>query len=745
MLIDTRTKSRAYRRHQKQGLWKALRFCAFFCLDLASLATLCRGLLKSTGRPRRWALIPTLGSSLFYSYCIAAETVSYEVDIRWGRVNFTGKNVSAITLNDSIPAPTLTAAVGDIFRVKFVNHMDVETSVHWHGVLLPNDQDGVPYLTTQPIAANSEFTYEFPVIHHGTYWYHSHTGLQEQRGLYGALVFHPEEELVKTDEDQVLVFSDWTDENPHRVLRNLKRDDDYYALKKDKVQSWDQVLSQGMQAVKNRLNANLARMGPMDLSDVGYDAFLVNGKKQIELGNTGQGARVRLRLVNASASSYLNIRFAGGPMQIIAADGVDVEPLLVNELNIALAETYDVIVSPPDNYQYELRASSTDGSGYSSTWIGSSAGTEQRIYSGDYEPPNPYLMDHNAHRMDTSEDHSDQAMDHSMHVATGRETSPKSQPQKSLGHYKNLRALVPVPEADRPVRDLLLRLTGSMDGYRWSFDDVPLSRADRILISRGERVRFILQNETMMNHPIHLHGHFFRVLTDQGEYSPIKHTVNVPNMQTVVIEFDADAEKDWMFHCHNLYHMKAGMSRVLRYDDYRGDQSLPSTIGKVMSMDNMYWSFADIGLQSNKTEISAWAFNNSHEWVLDAEYDWDDLFELEASFAYRFDRFTQAYAGIDIEREKHLSNVETEALAVAGIRYLLPLMIDSDLRVDDEGDLRVELGSELQLTKRTALEWFWNTDEEHGISWHYEFNKKLALTLSTDSEFDAGAGLEFRF
>ncbi len=219
---------------------------------------------------------------VFGSQAIASGSVSYTVNIQQSDVNFTGKDIPAITLNNSIPGPILEADVGDIFRVKFINHMDVETSIHWHGVLLPNDQDGVPYLTTQPIAPHSEFTYEFPITHHGTYWHHSHTGLQEQRGVYGALVFHPEQELMESDHDQVLVFSDWTDENPNHVLRNLKRDDDYYSLKKDKVQSWDQILSYGLAAVKNRVNSSLMRMGPMDLSDVGYDAFLVNGQRQIE-------------------------------------------------------------------------------------------------------------------------------------------------------------------------------------------------------------------------------------------------------------------------------------------------------------------------------------------------------------------------------------------------------------------------------------------------------------------------------
>ena len=331
------------------------------------------------------------------------------------------------------------------------------------------------------------------------------------------------------------------------------------------------------------------------------------------------------------------------------------------------------------------------------------------------------------------------------HAASEIETQQTRASQPSLGHYQNLRSLTPMDNhGHRPTREVPLRLTGSMDGYRWSFNDTPLSAADRILISRGERVRFVLQNETMMNHPIHLHGHFFRVITDEGEYSPIKHTVNVPSRQTLVIEFDADEAKDWMFHCHNLYHMKSGMSRVVRYDDYQGDTRLPSTVGKVMSSDNRYWAFADLGIASNVTELSAWVYNNRHEWDLDAEYDWDDLAELEASYAYRFTNFTQAFIGVDSERH----DGTTETLAVAGVRYLLPGMIDSELRIDEEGDLRVELEAEIRLAKHIELEWHWNTDgeeNEYGAHLSYEPTKRWAITANADSDFDAGVGVEIRF
>lgn len=722
-----------------------------------------------------------------------AEVVSYEIDINQTTVNFTGQDVTALTLNGGIPAPTIEANEGDTLRVTFHNRLDTEASIHWHGVLLPNDQDGVPYLTTQPIAAYSSFTYEYPVTHHGTYWYHSHTGFQEQRGIYGAIVFHPEEERVDADIDQVLVLSDWTDENPEQVLANMKRDHDYYGLKKDSVQSWWRVLQHGQEAVVNRLQANWMRMGTMDISDVGYDAFLVNGNPTTEVVAM-PGQQVRLRLVNASASSYFHLSFAGGPMQIVAADGVDVQPMWVNSLMMATAETYDVIVSAPAHNRYELRATANDGTGFSSTWIGMHG---NQVFAEDYQPPNPYLVSHTDHDMSSvtheemggmdmsnpgnmpmaedehagmdhsTMDHSSmgamgdmdmpaveampmttgsaESMDHSAmnHGAMNEPLVSMDGVQETLGHYQNLRAVEPTSfDPALPTREVLLRLTGSMDGYRWQFNDTPLSEADRILIRRGEVVRFVLQNETMMSHPIHLHGHFFRVITDSGEYSPLKHTVNVPSMQTVIIEFAANEEKDWFFHCHNLYHMMTGMARVIRYDDFEGDPSLPGTMEtSVMSEDNRMWSFANVGLFSNFGEVYAWSFNDKHEWTAEIEYDWEEETEAELQYRYRWSRFLQSYAGIDYQNEPG----EKETLGVAGFHYLLPGLIESEWRIDSEGNTRLQLESEIQLTSHTEFRWKWNTDDDWRLALEYELNKEVVLTLVNDKHFDFGAGIEIRF
>ena len=400
---------------------------------------------------------------------VEASLVEYEFDINYQTVNFTGENVRAMSVGGSIPAPTIEATVGDTLRVTFHNKMDVESSIHWHGILLPNDQDGTPYMTTSPIRAGESFTYEYPIIQHGTYWYHSHTQLQEQRGVYGSLVFHPKDvEKHKADHEYVAVLSDWTNENPKQVLHNLKKDGDYYALKKDSVQSWLKVLQYGPEAIKNRLNSSWTRMGPMDVSDVGYDAFLLNGKQESTLEGLQGGETVRLRIINASASSYQYVEFSGGPMTIVAADGMDIKPKEVDRLKISVAETYDVLVRlPDDNMAYEFRASSEDGTGYSSLWLGEG----HKMTAHTIEKPNPFLTNHSMNGMDMGDmkmdniggvDHS--KMGHAMPASNGN--------IRMMSEYDGLRSLekttLPV---DNPDREVELELTGNMERYVWSFNN----------------------------------------------------------------------------------------------------------------------------------------------------------------------------------------------------------------------------------------------------------------------------------
>lgn len=505
---------------------------------------------------------------------ITAKLVEYDLTIDYLDVDYTGNKIRAMAINGQIPAPRIEAQIGDTLRVTFHNKMDVDTSIHWHGILLPNEQDGVPYLTTPPIKAHSSLTYEYPIIHSGTYWYHAHTHFHEERGLYGALIFYPEQKSYEVDQEYPVVLSDWIDEKPHKVLSNLKRDGDYYMLKKGTVQSWLGIFMNGPKALKNRFNLSWMRMNAMDISDIGYDAFLVNGKRKSFL-QADPGQQICLRIINAASASYFHVEYAGGLMKVVALDGVDIEPFEIDKFLIAIAETYDVIVTvPEDGKAYELRASSEDGRGYSSLFVGQG----DPVYAPLYPRPNLYLRKFKHHGMhkkshNDHEQHSMKSSEKDMHTMDHKQYEKKSHEQKDLSdpqlnYYKGIRALVPTNFSEQhPVRELELRLTGNMERYMWGINNRPLSEVDKILVKKGEVIRFKLINQTMMHHPMHLHGHFFRVLNDQGEYSPLKHTVSVPPMDEVTIEFLASEDKDWFFHCHNLYHMMAGLSRIVSYKD----------------------------------------------------------------------------------------------------------------------------------------------------------------------------------
>lgn len=675
---------------------------------------------------KAWVFI--LGVMLLGPSLVLAKVVEYQLNVDYKMVNFTGKLVQALSVGGTIPAPTLEATVGDTLRVTFHNKMDVETSVHWHGILLPNDQDGVPYLTAPPIKAGASFTYEYPVVHHGTYWYHSHTGLQEQRGIYGALVFHPKEgEKVEADHELVVVLSDWTDENPNKVMHNLKKSDDYYALKKDSVQSWLKVLQHGSKAIKNRFNGAWMRMGPMDISDVAYDAFLANGQKQYKLPTIKAGESVRLRLINAAASSYFNVAYAGGALTIVAADGVDVMPFDVKRQRMAIAETFDVIVTVPSDGAYEFRATSQDGTGYSSVILGKGKLKSAPIIA----KPDLLMVDHALHgEGDMSE------MDH---AAMGHTMTMDSASPSLMTEYELLRSLTPTRfNPENPKRTVNLALTGDMERYAWSFNNKVLSENSQIMISRGETVQFVLENTTMMAHPLHLHGHFFRVLNGQGDYSPLKHTVNVPALQTVTIEFLANEEKDWFFHCHNLYHMKSGMTRVVSYE---ATSELNQDYLSNMYSDRHWYYFADTAVQSHfaggelRAENTRNAFNVDYDWNYDGEY------EVEMTYERSFNRFFELYVGGEFENEDN----DVENMAIVGMHYLLPLLIEADLRIDSDGDGRLAIGSELQLSNRASFEWDANTDDEYRLQLDYEINKTISLVGSRDDQYGWGLGIKAKF
>ncbi|MBX9851310.1 MAG: multicopper oxidase domain-containing protein, partial [Cytophagaceae bacterium] len=307
--------------------------------------------------------------SLFINIChfSSASVVEYHLYVKDTMVNLAGKNRHAIAINGSIPAPTLHFIEGDTAVIMVHNLMKMETSIHWHGVLVPNKEDGVPNLTTIPIKAGKTYTFTFPLIQSGTYWYHSHTMLQEQSGLYGSIVIHPRNEKYKLKE-YVLVLSDWTNENPHQVLRYLKRGGEWYSIKKGALQSYGEAIASGY--LKDKLKQDWKRMPAMDVADVYYNKFLMNGQEKSYFKDAKPGEIVRLRIINGSASSYFNLQYAGGNMQVMSADGINVVPFPVNKLEIATAETYDVLITIPESGAAELRATALDVTGYASGFFG---------------------------------------------------------------------------------------------------------------------------------------------------------------------------------------------------------------------------------------------------------------------------------------------------------------------------------------------------------------------------------------
>ncbi len=726
-----------------------------------------------------------------------AAVVEYDLTIARQEVNITGKPAQGMTINGGIPGPTLRFKEGDTARIRVHNNMSVGTSIHWHGLLVPPNMDGVPYISFPPIAAGATFTYEFPIRQSGTYWYHSHTNLQEQSGVYGPIVIEPRQKRFHADRDYVVLISDWTDENPHTVLRTLKRGSEWYSTQKGSGQSIFGAARLGM--LGSYFKRELQRMPPMDIADVAYDRFLANGKPESAL-SARPGETVRLRIIDGSATTYFHLEFAGGLMQVIGSDGQDVQPFEQKRFLIGVAETYDVLVRMPAAGAYEFRATAHDGSGYASVWIGSG----KRHPASDIPKPNLYHdMGHFSLRhifaltpagsmglsdrevqagtfdkpgmMHMGGMHGMESMDHGgpsvplpsqtsrigkqygtdfgflaadvsarKNLAVDGMTSERPWPP-----YDKLRSIKPTAfAADKPVRAIRLTLDGDMDRYVWLLNKKPLSESDSIHIHEGEIVRFIMINRTMMHHPMHLHGHFFRVVNGQGDQAPLKHTVDVAPMSTTVIEFDANELGDWFFHCHLLYHMKSGMARVVHYEEFTLNPEL-SAIRPNLYKDSWYfWGRADI--LSNMTE-GLLTFSNTRN-ILTAEWEggWREVDETEWEGIFRWDyyinRFSTIFAGANFLDEEDESN---KTRGVLGFHYLLPLNVESRVWVDSDGGARINLEKEFTLTPRLMLvgEAEYDTHDlwEGSVNLNYTVHKHFSFIVLWHSEYDWGAGVTLRF
>ena len=758
----------------------------------------------------------------------------YELTIDTQEVNITGKPREAITVNGGIPAPVLRFTEGDEAVMVVHNKMDVTSSIHWHGLLVPPTMDGVPGVSFPGIPPRSTFTYRFPIRQVGTYWYHSHSELQEQLGLYGSIVITPKARDRNADRDHVVVLSDWTDRRPDQVLRLLRRGSEYMGVQKGSAQS---VLG----SIKTNKfvefwKREAMRMPPMDLADVYYDAFLVNGKKEETL-DARPGETIRLRIVDGSATTFFHMQWAGGPVTIVAADGQPVEPVRYKEpLLIGVAETYDVLVTVPPSGSWEFRSTAHDGSGHSSLWIGSgerhpapdmahpylydtmdmfnlkdlfaltpygSMGMPDReVDAGKFDQPGmnmmmaPMMKDKkddggstagNVYHGERVEggmemDHGDMGMEmggmgkmKGMGGGGATENPPvwydfllredaarfprladdgMMSKERPWNPYKKLRAVKDTsPPADAPRRVFRLTLDGDMSRYVWAINGTPLNPNDNLHIKEGEVVRFIMINRTMMHHPMHLHGHFFRVINGQGKRSPLKHTVNVPPMMTTVIEFEADEVGDWFFHCHLLYHLDSGMARVVKYDQYHADQATVEAKDELFG--HAFKPYVFLDLLSNETQGMIRFTDLQNSFMMEYEAGWDGVtdteWETDITYERYVNRFTRVFAGVygdGAYRGDGDWEIESDRL-VAGVKYLLPGNIWSSSWVDSDGGARVTLMRELMLTPRLGI--FGEAEYDTHEKWSYQggasylINENLSATALWDSVYGVGAGITLRY
>lgn len=524
----------------------------------------------------------TIGIAVLAS---SAHAETYHLDIAREAVNITGTPVSKITINSGIPGPTLRFTEGEEAVITVTNHMDVDTSIHWHGILIPGAMDGVPGFNGFPgIKPGETFTYRFPIRQTGTYWYHAHSLAQEQEGHYGSLVFAPRgKDPIQADREYVVLLADFTEENADVVLPNLKLDSGYYNFHKRTIGDFfDDVKKMGFKAAwQDRKEWGKMRMSPTDLADVSGYTFLTNGKtpEQNWTGLFKPGERVRLRFINASAMTFYDVRIPGLKMTVVQADGQNVEPVKVDEFRFGIAETYDVIVEPKEDKAYTIAAESIDRTGFA---IGTLAPRDGM--RGEIPEPRPRTLltmadmgmahgGQSGHSMPMNHDMSQ--MDHSKmdHSAMGHDMSDMPMDDMKSGwaeagtppghkalDYKDLRYLGTQPKTEAPEREILVNLGGSMERFIWTINGKKFEHSGPISLKYGERVRLKFVNETMMPHPMHLHGMFVQLENGQpADKLPNKHTVIVPPGGSLSVLLTADEAGEWAFHCHLLYHMLGGM------------------------------------------------------------------------------------------------------------------------------------------------------------------------------------------
>ncbi|MBK9737656.1 MAG: multicopper oxidase domain-containing protein [Saprospiraceae bacterium] len=747
--------------------------------------------------------ILTLFCVVSYSNLSGQKVVRYDLYVKDTTVNFTGKIKRAIAVNGQIPMPTLTFTEGDTAEIYVHNALDEETSMHWHGIFLPNQFDGVPNLTQMPIKPHTTHLYRFAIIQHGTHWYHSHSGLQEQIGMYGSMI------LLKRKDDTTfrkgiddlpgipIILSEWTNYKPENVHRMLHNATDWFAIKKGTTQSYFEAIQQGY--LKTKLQNEWKRMNAMDVSDVYYDKFLINGANE-STTPTFKANKIRLKISNGGASTNFWLTYAGGKITVVANDGNDVEPIEVDRLLIAVSETYDVIVSRPDTGSYQFLATAEDRTKSASIYLGDGIKhiaeplPKLKYFEGMNMMNGMMKMNGNLDDMGMSMSLNQMDMNNVMYPEiTGEKKSKKKQKTETHNHPKIKEDIVtlnytmlksPIKTSlpiDAPMKELKFELTGNMNRYVWSLDNKVISEADKILIHKGENIRIILYNNSMMRHPMHLHGHDFRLLNGQGDFAPLKNVVDIMPMETDTIEFNANAEGDWFFHCHILYHMMSGMGRVLTYENQAANPEIPNpklARQKLFADDRKFHFMTNIALSTNGSDGEA-MFGNTR-WQIGEMwhmgYHAEHGFESETTIGKYFGKMQWwfPYIGFDFhykkegEPQKNIfdfmsspknifgdetktmfgqsSNKNNRHTGVIGVRYTLPLLIITDVRMDFSGFFRFQLSREdIPVSKRLRMSWLLNSDKEYLLGFRYIAEKNISISTHYDSDMGLGVGINFTY
>jgi FtsP/CotA-like multicopper oxidase with cupredoxin domain len=725
---------------------------------------------------------------LFNQNYFSQKLVRYDLYVKDTLVTFGGKEKKAYAVNGTIPMPELHFTEGDTAEIYVHNELSVSTSIHWHGLILPNEQDGVPNLTTAPVKPGTTHLYKFPIVQNGTYWYHSHAKLQEQIGLYGAFIIHKRDEMEMPE--YTLVLSDWTNMKPFEVHRRLHNANDWSAIKKAKiqkgaVQSYLDAIAN--KSLKTKFGNEWKRMLAMDVSDVYYDKFLTNGKKDDSVPDFKAGDKVRLRVINGSSSTYFWLNYAGGKISVVATDGMDVMPVEVDRLIVGVSEIYDVIVTiPADKTSFEFSATSEDRIGNTSLWLGS--GIKQ--LANPLKPLKYFegmkmmngMMKMNGDLDDMNMRMSLQKMD--MNVVMYPEITGEKDAGKKKNHmnmenqynsnalsdivtlnYSMLKSPVKTTLPEVPTKKLYFELTGNMNRYVWSINNKTISETDKIMIKKGENVRIVIYNNSMMRHPMHLHGHFFRVLNGKGEYSPLKNVLDIMPMETDTIEFAGTESGDWFFHCHILYHMMSGMGRIFSYENSPPNPELPNpkqALKKVYAEDKEFHFMFENDLASNGNDGQMMYQNTRWKFQTEWRLGYGDMhgYEAEAHFGRYFGKMQWLFPyvgfdwryrkmGIDEVEKNIFGQANTKDLRNAlcfGVQYTLPMLIVADGRIDSDGRFRLQfMREDIPLSKRLRMALMYNSDFEYMAGLKYILTKKFSLSAHYDSDMGLGAGFTFSY